>query len=67
MSENLTFQNLLKKDRKVLTAEQFGNIMSFDKESKRKPLSLTSVKSFIKNNLDMTLGLKFIMTKWKFF
>ena len=35
LSENL---NLLK-DRKLLAAEKFGNILDFDKESKRKPLS----------------------------
>ena len=39
-SENLTFQNLLK-NRKLLPAEKFGNILAFDKESKRKLLSLT--------------------------
>ena len=39
LSENLTtFQNLLK-NRKLLPAEEFGNIMDFDKESKRKPQS----------------------------
>ena len=39
LSENLTtFQNLLK-NRKLLPAEEFGNIMDFDKESKRNPQS----------------------------
>ena len=36
LSENVTFQNLLK-IRKLLSAEKFGNILTFDKESKRKP------------------------------
>ena len=35
LSENITFQNLLK-NRKLLPAEKFGNILTFDKESKRK-------------------------------
>ena len=38
LSENLTFQNLLK-IRKPLAAEKFGNILAFHKESKRKLLS----------------------------
>ena len=41
LSENLSFQNLLK-NRKLLPAEKFGNILTFDKESKRKLLSLIS-------------------------
>ena len=57
LSENLSFQNLLK-NRKLLPAEKFGNILTFDKESKRKLLSLISAGSFIKNNLYIyiTLG-----------
>ena len=38
------------KNRKLLPAEKFGNILAFDKESKRKLLLLISVDSFIKNN-----------------
>ena len=49
LSENLTFQNL-SKNRKLLPAEKFGSILAFDKDSKRKLLSLRSIstKSFIK-------------------
>ena len=43
-SENLTFQNLLK-NRKLLPAEKFGNILAFDK-SKRKILSLISADNY---------------------
>ena len=50
LSESLSFQNLLK-NRKLLPAEKFGNILAFDKESKRKLLSLISADSFIKTNL----------------
>ena len=39
LSENLTFQNLLKNRRLLLPAEEFGNILAFDKESERKLLS----------------------------
>ena len=39
LSESLTFQNPLK-NKKLLVAETFGNILAFDKESKRKLLSL---------------------------
>ena len=49
MTENLTLQNLLK-NRNLLPAEKFGNILAFDKELKRKLQSLTSADSFIKNN-----------------
>ena len=35
LSENLAFQNLLKK-RKLLPDEKFWNILAFDKKSKRK-------------------------------
>ena len=38
LSENLTFQNLLKK-RKLLPAKKFRNILDLEKESKRKLLS----------------------------
>ena len=34
MSENLRFQNLFK-NRKLLPAKKFGNILAFDKESER--------------------------------
>ena len=51
LSESLTFQNLLK-NRKLLPAEKFGNILAFDKESKTKLLSLISAEGFIKNNLN---------------
>ena len=34
LSANLTFQNLLQ-NRKLLPAEKFGNILAFDKESKK--------------------------------
>ena len=46
----ITFQILLK-NRKLLSVETFGNILAFDKKSKRKLLSLISADSFIKNNL----------------
>ena len=49
LSENLTFQNLLK-NRKLLPTQKIGNILGFDKESKRKLLSLILAGSFIKNN-----------------
>ena len=45
--ESLTFQNLLK-NRKLLLAETFGNILAFDKESKRKLLLLIPAVSFTK-------------------
>ena len=48
LSESLTFQNLLK-NRKLLPAEKFANILTFDKESKTKLLSLASADGFIKN------------------
>ena len=50
LSENLIFQNLLK-NKKLLPAEKFSNILAFDKESKRKLLLLISADSFIKDNL----------------
>ena len=46
------FQNVLKY-RKLLPPETFGNILTLDKESKRKLLSLISGDSLIKNNLYM--------------
>ena len=49
LSENLTFQNLLKY-RKLLPAEKFGNVLAFDKESKTKPLPLILADSFNENN-----------------
>ena len=39
------------KNRKLLPAEKFGNILVFNKESKTKLLSLISADSFIKNNI----------------
>ena len=64
MSENLTFQNLLK-SRKLLRAEKLGNTLAFGK-SKRKLLSFISADSFIKNNLicDFRVKISFI-PKWK--
>ena len=50
LSESLTFQNLFK-NRKLLPAEKFGNVLAFDKESKLKLQSLISADSFIENNL----------------
>ena len=38
LSESLTFQNLFK-NRKLLPAEKFRNILAFDKESKTKLIS----------------------------
>ena len=49
LSESLTFQNLLK-NKKLLPAKEFGNVLAFDKESKTKLLSLISTDSFIENN-----------------
>ena len=62
LSENLTFQNLLK-NRKLLPAEKFGNILAFEKESKRKLLSLILADSFIKNNLLIYIIFRY-MTFW---
>ena len=60
MSKNLAFQNMLK-DMKLLPTEKFWNILAFDKESKRKLLTLISADSFIRNNnVQMALGLKFL-------
>ena len=66
LSESLTFQNLLK-NRKLLPAEKFGNVLAFDKESKTKLLSLISADSFIENNLynDFRIEIYF-MPKWNF-
>ena len=36
MSEKLAFQNLLKNKTLLLLAEKFGNILAFDKESRKK-------------------------------
>ena len=60
LSENLTFQNLLK-TRKLLPAERFANISPVEKESKRKLLTLISAEAdiFVKNNQYMVLGLEF--------
>ena len=35
LSENFAFQNLLK-NKQILLAEKFGNILAFDKKSERK-------------------------------
>ena len=56
--ENLLFQNLLK-IRKFSPVEKFGNILAFDKESKRKLLSLILADSFFKNII--------YTYKWKIF
>ena len=45
--------------KKLLPAERYGNILTFDKESKRE--SVISADSFVKNNLNMNLGLKFLL------
>ena len=69
MPENLTFQNL-SKNRKLLRAEKFGNILTFGKESKRKLLSLIPADSFIKNNYQCIYDFRVeisIMPKWKIF
>ena len=60
---SLTFQSLLK-NRDLLPAEKFGKILTGDKESKRKLLSLISADSFIKNNLIYDLRVE--ISKWKF-
>ena len=60
MSENLTLQNLLK-TRKLLPTGKFENTLPFNKKSKRKVLSLISAESFMKNNLYVTLGFKFLL------
>ena len=66
-SENLTFQNLLK-NRKLLAAEKFGNILAFDEESKRKLLSHISADIFIKNNIAYNFRVEIsFMSKWKIF
>ena len=49
LPESLTFQNLLK-NRKLLPAEKFGNVLAFVKESKTKLLSLISADSFNETN-----------------
>ena len=64
LSENLIFQNL-SKNRKVI--EKFWNILTFDKESKRKLLTLIPAESFIKNNLYNFRAEIFIMFKWEIF
>ena len=67
LSENLTFQNLLK-IIKPLAVEKFGNILAFDKESKRKLLPHISADSFTKNNIAYTFRVEiFVMFKWKTF
>ena len=45
LSGHLAFQNLLK-NIKLLPAEKFGNTLVFDKESKRKLLSLISAEFY---------------------
>ena len=59
LSESLTFQNLLK-NRKLLRAENFINILLLTKNLKQSYYLLAD--SFIENNLNnMTLGLKFVL------
>ena len=48
--ENLTFQNLLQ-NRKLLPAEKLGNVLAFDKESKRR-LCETVDKEFCTARMD---------------
>ena len=56
------------KNRKLLAAEHFGNILAFDKESKRKLLSHISADSFIKNNIAYNFMIEIsFMPKWKIF
>ena len=43
--ERFTFQNLLK-NRNLLPAKKFGNFLAFEKESKKKSLSLMPADSF---------------------
>ena len=58
-------QNLLK-NRKLLPAGKLGNIFAFDKESKRKLLSLMSADSSIKNKCILVrLWVKvFVSQRW---
>ena len=68
MSASLPFQIFLK-NRTLVPPETFGNIFAFDKESKRKLLSLISADSFIKNKLyifEFRVEISF-MPKWNFF
>ena len=51
---HLSDRNLLK-NRKLLPAEKFENILAFEKESKRNLLSLMSADAFIKNNFHIWL------------
>ena len=52
LSENLAFQNLLK-NKKLLSAEKFGNILTFDKESENLKENYYQISgdSVIKNNI----------------
>ena len=67
LSESLTFQNPLK-NKKLLLAETFGNILAFDKESKRKLLSLIQQTVLMKiiYTYDFRVEISF-MPKWKTF
>ena len=49
------------KNRKLLAAENVGNILAFDKESKRKLLSHISADSFIKNNIAYNFRIEFLL------
>ena len=60
LSDSLTFQNLLK-NKKLLPAEKFRNILVFDKESKTKLLSLNQQTVLLKILYIMNLGLKFLL------
>ena len=56
------------KNKKLLAAENVGNILAFDKESKRKLLSHISADSFIKNNIAYSFRVEIsFMSKWKTF
>ena len=56
------------KNRKLLPAEKFVNVLVFEKESKTKLLSLISADSFIENNLysEFRVEISFI-ANWKTF
>ena len=54
------------KNIKLLPAEKFGNILDFNKECKRKLVSLISADSFIKSNSCYN-DVRVEMGKWKTF
>ena len=56
------------KNRKLLAGEKFGNILAFDKESKRNRLSHISADSYIKNDIAYNFRVEIsFMSKWKSF